>query len=89
MSLIPRRTNDSSVARSLGAPAPGASYSAALYLVGTINGADAVYRSIDMGAKWVRIDDDTHRYGGVSRIGADTSIYGRVFMPGRGLDYNY
>jgi hypothetical protein len=25
----------------------------------------------------------------VSRIGADTSIYGRVFMPGRGLDYNY
>ncbi len=73
----------------LGAPAPGASYSAALYLVGTINGKDAVYRSIDMGANWVRIDDDAHRYGGVSRIGADTSIYGRVFMSGRGLDYNY
>jgi len=47
-----------------------------------------------MGANWVRIDGDAHRYGGVSRIGADTSsadtsIYGRVFMPGRGLDYNY
>ena len=73
----------------LGAPAPGASYSAALYLVGTINGKDAVYRSVDMGANWVRIDDDAHRYGGVSRIAADTSIYGRVFMSGRGLDYNY
>ena len=43
----------------------------------------------DMGANWVRIDGDAHRYGGVSRIGADTSNYGRVFMPGRGLDYNY
>ncbi len=32
--------------------------------------------------------DCAHRYGGVSRIGADTSLYGRVFMSGRGLDYN-
>ena len=50
--------------------------------------------SSDRGANWVRIDGDAHRYGGVSRIGADTSsadtsIYGQVFMPGRGLDYNY
>ena len=37
--------------------------------------------SSDMGANWVRIDGDAHRYVGVSRIGADTSsadtnIYG-------------
>lgn len=57
--------------------------------MGTIDGKDAVYRSVDMGGNWVRIDDDAHRYGGVSRIAADTSIYGRVFLSGRGLDYNY
>ncbi len=72
----------------LGAPAPGSGYSAALYLVGTINGKDAVYRSNDMGTTWVRIDDDAHRYGGVGRIVADTNVYGRVFMAGRGIDYN-
>jgi len=72
----------------LGAPAPGASYTATVYLVGTINGKDAVYRSVDMGVTWVRIDDDDHRYGGVSAIVADTSVYGRVYMAGRGIDYN-
>jgi len=73
----------------LGAPAPGSSYSAAVYLVGTINGKDAVYRSDDMGVSWTRIDDDDHRYGGVNGIAADTSVYGRVFLRGRGMDYNY
>ena len=32
--------------------------------------------SSDMGANWVRIDGDAHRYVGVSRIGADTTISG-------------
>jgi xyloglucan-specific exo-beta-1,4-glucanase len=73
----------------LGAPAVGASYSAAVYLVGTINGTDAVYRSDDQGLTWTRIDDDLHRYGGVSRIVADSRVYGRVVMAGRGMDYNY
>ncbi|WP_236904494.1 dockerin [Collimonas fungivorans] len=73
----------------LGVPAAGSSYSAAVYLVGTINGTDGVYRSDDRGVTWVRIDDDNHRYGGVSRIVADTSVYGRVFMAGRGMIYNY
>ena len=57
--------------------------------MGTINGKDALYRSANMGASWIRIDDDAHRYGGASRIVADTSLYGRMFMSGRGLDYNY
>lgn len=72
----------------LGAPAPGSNYSAAVYLIGTINGTDGVYRSDDAGATWVRIDDDAHRYGGVSGIVADTRIYGRVFLAGRGMIYN-
>lgn len=72
----------------LGAPAPGSAHSAAVYLVGTINGVDAIYRSDNMGTTWVRIDDDQHRYGGVNGIAADTSIFGRVYLKGRGINYN-
>ena len=72
----------------LGAPAPGSNYSAAVYLIGTIDGQDGVYRSDDEGVTWIRIDDDAHRYGGVSGIVADTSVYGRVFLSGRGMVYN-
>jgi hypothetical protein len=72
----------------LGAPAPGSSYSAAVYLIGTIDGKDGVYRSDDGGVTWIRIDDDAHRYGGVSGIVADTSVYGRVILSGRGMVYN-
>jgi photosystem II stability/assembly factor-like uncharacterized protein len=73
----------------LGVPATGSTYAAAIYLVGTINGKDGVYRSDDEGSTWTRIDDDAHRYGGVSRIVADTRVYGRVFLAGRGMVYNY
>lgn len=73
----------------LGKPANGSGYSAAVYLVGTIDGTDGVYRSDDAGVTWIRIDDDEHRYGGVARIAADTRVYGRVFVAGRGMNYNY
>jgi hypothetical protein len=72
----------------LGAPAPDSSYSAAVYFIGTIDGKDGVYRSDDAGVTWIRIDDDAHRYGGVSGIVADSSIYGRVILSGRGMVYN-
>ena len=77
----------------LGAPAAGSSYSAAVYFVGRLltNGVYVygVYRSDDEGVSWTRIDDDNHRYGGVGGIVADTSVYGRVYLAGRGMDYNY
>lgn len=72
----------------LGAPAPGSPHSATVYLVGTINGVDGVYQSVDMGATWFRIDDDQHRYGGVNGIAADTTVFGRVYLRGRGINYN-
>jgi xyloglucan-specific exo-beta-1,4-glucanase len=72
----------------LGAPGPSSTYSAAVYLIGTIDGTDGVYRSDDAGVTWVRIDDDAHRYGGVWGIVADPSIHGRVFLAGRGMIYN-
>jgi hypothetical protein len=79
----------------LGVAAAGSNYSAAVYFVGRLltNGVYVygVYRSDDAGVHWTRIDDDNHRYGGVQSGGivADTSVYGRVFIAGRGMDYNY
>jgi hypothetical protein len=77
----------------LGVPAAGSPYSAAVYFVGRLLvGSDyvyGVYRSDDAGAHWTRIDDDAHRYGGVGAIVADTRVYGRIFMAGRGMVYNY
>ncbi len=77
----------------LGAPAVGSSYSAAVYFKGRLltNGVYVygVYRSDDEGMSWTRIDDDNHRYGGIDGIAADTSVYGRVFLAGRGMNYNY
>lgn len=73
----------------LGVPAAGSSYSAAVYLVGMINGVDGIYRSDDKGITWTHIDDDNLRYGGVSGIVADAKVYGRVILAGRGIDYNY
>ena len=77
----------------LGVPAAGSSYSAAVYFVGRLLTGGVyvygVYRSDDAGAHWTRIDDDNHRYGGVGGIVADTSVYGRVFLAGRGMNYNF
>ena len=77
----------------LGVPATGSSYSAAVYFVGRLLTGGVyvygVYRSDDAGVHWTRIDDDNHRYGGVGGIVADTKVYGRVFLAGRGMDYNY
>ena len=42
--------------------APGQSYHA-IYLIGTIDGVTGVYRSDNVGASWVRINDDQHQYG--------------------------
>lgn len=77
----------------LGVPAARSSYSAAVYFVGRLL-VDGVYvygvfRSDDAGSNWTRIDDDAHRFGGVGAIVADTRAYGRVFLAGRGMNYNH
>ncbi len=77
----------------LGVPAAGSAYSAAIYFLGRPlvagNHVYGVYRSDDAGAHWTRIDDDDHRYGGVGGIAADTRVYGRVFLSGRGMNYKH
>jgi hypothetical protein len=73
----------------LGRAAPGASYQA-IFLVGTIDGVTGVYRSDNVGAGWVRINDDKHQYGNMGEaLSGDPRIYGRVYLGtnGRGILY--
>jgi xyloglucan-specific exo-beta-1,4-glucanase len=74
----------------LGKAKGGASYSAALYVVGVIGGVWGVHRSDDAGATWTRFNDDAHQYGGFSLMAADQNVYGRVYAAGgcRGMYYS-
>ncbi|HOU12922.1 MAG TPA: PKD domain-containing protein [Anaerolineae bacterium] len=72
-----------------GAPAPGADYMA-IYISGQVAGVRGIYRSTDMGASWVRINDDQHQYAWTgAAITGDPRIYGRVYVStnGRGVIY--
>ena len=75
----------------LGKAAPGAPYSAAVYVVGTVNGVWGVYRSDDAGVTWTRFNDDAHQFAGIGPMAADQNIYGRIYVggSGRGVLYTY
>jgi xyloglucan-specific exo-beta-1,4-glucanase len=74
----------------LGKAKAGAPYSAAVYVVGAINGVWGVHRSDDGGATWARHNDDDHQFGGIGLMAADQNIYGRIYVSGtgRGLLYS-
>jgi hypothetical protein len=74
----------------LGKAANGAKYSAAVYVVGTINAVWGVYRSDDGGATWTRFNDDAHQFGGIGVMAADQGTYGRIYVGGscRGIQYS-
>ena len=74
----------------LGKANAGASYSAAVYVVGVINGVWGVYRSDDAGATWTRFNDDAHQFGGIGVMAGDWNTYGRIYVSGtgRGLLYS-
>ncbi len=73
----------------LGKAQPGSPYSAAIYVVGTMNGVWGLYHSDDGGATWARFNDDAHQYGGIGAMAGDWNTYGRVYFSGtgRGLVY--
>jgi len=75
----------------LGKAAPGAAYSAAVYVVGVVDGVWGVYRSDDAGATWARFNDDAHQFGGIAVMAADQNSYGRIYVggSGRGVLYSY
>ncbi|MED5621923.1 VPS10 domain-containing protein [Ideonella sp. BN130291] len=74
----------------LGKAKAGAVYSAAVYVVGTVNGVWGVYRSDDGGATWTRFNDEAHQFGGIGVMAADQNVYGRIYVSGtgRGLLYS-
>jgi photosystem II stability/assembly factor-like uncharacterized protein len=61
----------------------------ALYLAGKIGSIEGLFRSVDAGATWTRINDDQHQYGWISRVTGDPRIFGRVYFAtsGRGVIY--
>ncbi|WP_241659788.1 WD40/YVTN/BNR-like repeat-containing protein [Sphingomonas glacialis] len=61
-----------------------------LFAVGSLDGVRGVWRSVDTGKTWSRIDDDAHRWGGRYRVvSGDPRRAGRVYLgtDGRGLFY--
>lgn len=71
-----------------GMAAPGHAYPA-LYAAGSKGGQQGIFRSIDGGRHWQRIDDDAHRYGAIGMITGDPRVFGRVYLGtyGRGIVY--
>ncbi|MVT08209.1 T9SS type A sorting domain-containing protein [Chitinophaga tropicalis] len=74
-----------------GATASGASYPT-VYIWGTVNGVEGVYRSVNRGTSWTRINDNDHEWGGPGNgqfVIGDMNTYGRVYIStaGRGIAY--
>jgi hypothetical protein len=77
-------------ARSLGfGKAAGPGGFPTLYLAGTIGETRGLFRSVDTGATWSRINDEQHQFGSISRVTGDPRIFGRVYFAtgGRGIIY--
>ncbi|KAJ3122809.1 hypothetical protein HK098_002462 [Nowakowskiella sp. JEL0407] len=71
-----------------GKAATGSSYPVALYIVGTVDSLDAVFRSDDGGSSWTRINDDAHQYGlNAAPITGDLRTFGRVYVGALGIVY--
>ncbi len=86
-------TNVTCSAVALGKAATGKTYPT-IFIWGKVSGVEGLYRSIDKGATWTRVNDDSHNYGGLGNgnmISGDWSHFGRVYMstPGRGITYGY
>ena len=73
----------------LGKAAPGAPYSAAVYVVGVVNGVWGVYRSDDAGVTWTRFNDGAHQFAGLGPMAADQNVYGRIYVGGGGRGVLY
>ncbi len=71
-----------------GKPAAGKKGST-LYLAGKIENVAGFFRSTDLGATWVRINDEQHQFGAINHVTGDPRIFGRVYLgtSGRGIIY--
>jgi xyloglucan-specific exo-beta-1,4-glucanase len=62
----------------------------AIYIWGTVKGVRGLFRSVDKGATWVKMNDDAHQFGGAELMLGDPNIFGRVYTgntSARGIVY--
>jgi len=74
-----------------GKMASGASYET-IFIWGTVNSVTGIFRSIDQGATWTRINDEDHEFGGPGNgqfVIGDWNTYGRVYMSSVGVGIVY
>lgn len=81
----------SAAAVGIGKAAPGSAYPT-VFIWGTVDGVRGLYRSVDEGQSWARINDDAHEFGGPGNgqfVIGDMNVFGRVYMStaGRGIVY--
>ncbi|MGQ4648010.1 WD40/YVTN/BNR-like repeat-containing protein [Lyngbya aestuarii] len=61
-----------------------------IFIQGKVEGNSGVFRSIDLGATWVRVTDYPDRYYGESRVlVGDMNVFGRVFLGTGGNGFIY
>jgi len=89
MGRTPSPHEQGATLEALGTAAPGAAYSAAVYVVGVVNGVWGIYRSDDAGVTWTRFNDDAHQFGGIGVLAADQAIDGRIYVSGTGRGVLY
>ena len=82
-------SNYTCTAFALGKEAPGTNYPA-IYIWGksTNDSPEAMYRSIDKGAIWIRANDDMHQWGSLANAGnieADKNVYGLTYKSTAGM----
>ncbi len=61
----------------------------AIYLWGVVRDTLGIFRSIDTGATWSRINDDNHQFGYLHQVTGDPRVFGRCYISaeGRGVLY--
>jgi hypothetical protein len=87
--FVERRGNLAVMALAFGKPRTDGDYPT-LFAIGTRGDLEAIWRSDDAGASWLRINDAEHEYGRRFRvISADQRVFGRVYVgtDGRGVIY--
>ena len=76
----------SATALGFGQPARGEAFPA-IFVFGKIGSQQGVFRSDDAGQRWLRISDDEHQFGWITKLTGDPRIFGRVYLAtsGRGI----
>jgi hypothetical protein len=55
-----------------------------VFMSGKIGEVEGIFRSTDAGQTWLRVDDDTHRFGWIGVLTGDPRVFGRVYLGSNG-----